>query len=79
MARSHHRPKKHHPQQQHATARKQPRKAAPIMSVFIGLFGLGMGYFASGLTPSALIIGAILGGLVGYLIGHGMDKASREK
>ena len=77
MARSHHRHKRHHPQQQHALSSKPKRKAAPVFIIFLGVFGLGLGYFAGG-TISALIIGAIIGGIIGYLIGHNLDKmASR--
>jgi len=77
MARSHHRYKKRHQQQHHAVASKPKRKAALVFIIFLGVFGLGLGYFAAGTIP-ALVLGAIVGGTIGYLIGHNLDKmASR--
>jgi uncharacterized membrane protein YfcA len=78
MARSHHRYRKHHPrQQQHAVSSRPKRKAAAVFIIFLGVFGSGLGYFATGTIP-ALIAGAIIGGIIGYLIGHNLDKmASR--
>lgn len=78
MARSHHRHKKHQPQHPRPFSAKQKRKAAPIFAIFLGVFGLGIGYFATG-TIVALIIGAIVGAAVGYLIGHNLDKMAVKK
>jgi predicted lipid-binding transport protein (Tim44 family) len=81
MARSHHRPKKHHPQQQHHAASSKPRKkAAPVISIFLGVFGLAIAYFAAGeLNIIALIAGAAIGALAGYFIGNNIDKAASKK
>jgi hypothetical protein len=81
MARSHHRPKKHHPQQQqHAGTSKPRKKAAPVISIFLGVFGLAIGYFAAGeFNIIALVAGAAIGALAGYLIGNNIDKAALKK
>ena len=79
MARSHHRHKKHHPPPHHPASPKPKRKAAAtVFIVFLSVFGLGLGYFAAG-TILALAIGAIIGGVAGYLIGHNLDKMARKK
>ena len=78
MARSHHRHKKHHPQQPRVGSSKPKRKAAPVFAIFLGVFGLGIGYFAAGTIP-ALIIGAIIGSVIGYLIGYNLDKMAFRK
>jgi len=77
MARSHHRHKKHHPQQPRAVSPKPKRKAAPVFAIFLGVFGLGIGYFAAGIP--ALIAGAVLGAVIGYVIGHNLDKMAVKK
>jgi len=80
MARSHHRPKKHHPQQQHPASARARKKAAPVISIFIGFFGLAIAYFAAGgPNIAALIAGAVIGAVAGYLIGNSIDKASLKK
>jgi len=77
MARSHHRHKKHHPQPPRPFSTKQKRKAAPVFAIFLGVFGLGLGYFAAGIL--ALIVGAIIGAAIGYLIGYNLDKMAIKK
>jgi hypothetical protein len=79
MARSHHRHKKYHPAQYHAASPKAKRKTATMVFViFLGLFGLGIGYFAAG-SIASLIIGAVLGCVAGYLIGFNLDKMASRK
>jgi hypothetical protein len=79
MARSHHRHKKYHPAQYHPVNSKSRRKTATtIFIIFLGVFGLGIGYFAAG-SIGSLIIGAVIGGVVGYLIGHNLDKMATRK
>lgn len=79
MARSHHRPKKHHPQQHHAATSKPRKKAATVISIFIGFFGLGIAYFAAGPNVIVLIAGALIGAVAGYFIGNSIDKAAIKK
>ena len=79
MARSHHRHKKHHPPPHHPASAKPKRKTAvTVFIVFLGLFGLGIGYFAAG-TIAALIAGALIGGVMGYFIGHNLDRMASKK
>jgi hypothetical protein len=78
MARSHHRHKKHHPQPPRAASSRPKRKAAPVFAIFLGVFGLGIGYFAAG-TIVALVIGALIGIAIGYLIGHNLDRMAIKK
>ena len=81
MARSHHRHKKHHAQAQHhhAATHKQQRKAAPVIAILLGVFGIGIAYFASGTNIIAIVLGAGIGALVGYFIGNSLDKIARQK
>ena len=79
MARSHHRHKKYHPAQYHSTGSRSKRKTASmVFIIFLGLFGLGIGYFAAATLP-ALIIGALVGGVIGYLIGYNLDRMANKK
>ncbi|HET9824066.1 MAG TPA: hypothetical protein VFP87_01965 [Chitinophagaceae bacterium] len=79
MARSHHRHKKYNPAQYHPAGSKSKRKTATtVFVIFLGLFGLGIGYFAAGSILS-LIVGAIIGTLVGYFIGYNLDKMATRK
>ena len=79
MARSHHRHKKYHPQQQHAASTKQKRKATPLMTGFIGFLGLGIAYIATDGNIPILIAGAIVGGVAGYFIGKAVDNEKVKK
>jgi uncharacterized protein YcfJ len=38
------------------------------------VFGLGIAYFAAGINIIALVAGAIIGAVTGYLIGNSIDK-----
>ena len=79
MARSHHRHKKSHPAQYHPASSKSKRKTATmVFMIFLGIFGLGIGYFAAG-SIASLVIGAIVGSVIGYLIGYNLDKMARRK
>jgi outer membrane lipoprotein SlyB len=79
MARSHHRHKKYHPVQYHPAGSRSKRKtASTVFIIFLGLFGLGIGYFAAG-TVAALIIGALAGGIIGYFIVYNLDRMANKK
>lgn len=79
MARSHHRHKKYHPAQYHPVGSKSKRKTATmVFIIFLGIFGLGLGYFAAG-SIASLVIGAIVGSVIGYLIGYNLDKMASRK
>ena len=81
MARSHHRHKKHHHPQyrQSMASSKAKRKGGTwVFIIFFGVFGLGIGYFAAG-TIVAIIIGVAVGGVIGFLIGHNLDRMANRK
>lgn len=80
MARSHHRQKKHHHSHttHHAPVHKAQKKAAPVISILLAVFGAGIGYFASG-NIVAVILGCGIGAIVGYFIGNSLDKVAKQK
>jgi len=80
MARSHHRHKKHHHPQyrQPGASSRVKHKGALVFIIFFAVFGLGIGYFAAG-TLAAIIIGAVVGGAIGFLIGHNLDRMANRK
>lgn len=55
------------------------RNVAPILAVLIGLFGAGIGAFASGSNLIWVGAGAVAGAVTGYLVGNNMDKAAVRK
>ena len=80
MARSHHRKKhkQHLRTYQHSkelSFRTRKSKVTVIFTLLGLALGLGISYFAVN-TALALVVGAALGGLVGYLIGRKMDEES---
>lgn len=80
MARSHHRKKhkQHLRTYQHSkelSVRTGKSKVTVIFTLLGLALGLGISYFAVN-TALALVVGAALGGLVGYLIGRKMDEES---
>jgi len=84
MPQSRHRHKHSHHHSSHAQP-TQPHKAAPkrsavtIMVVFIGLLGIFIAFIAAGSDIIWLLAGALAGGIVGYFIGHSMDRLSAKK
>ncbi|MDP9230709.1 MAG: hypothetical protein M3O67_08565 [Bacteroidota bacterium] len=76
-SRHRHKHQQHHPQQQHTP--KPKTKAAGVMAIFTTVLGLGIAFFAAGLSYIWMPVGAIAGGVIGYLIGNGMDKAAEKK
>lgn len=59
---------------------KPKRKSAvPVAVVFCMLLGFGIAWFAADLSIPALIAGAALGGIVGYVAGKQMDKTFFNK
>ena len=79
MARSHHR-KKHkthlrqfRQSQELTTGANSKRKSVMVLTVGGALAGLAVSYFASG-GILWLFIGALIGGVAGYVIGRKMDS-----
>ena len=84
MARSHHR-KKHKTQlrQYHhthdgETSKVRKRKVTSTMTVIGIIVGVAVGYFGSDGMPLWIGIGAVIGGIAGYITGFFLDKDGRS-
>lgn len=74
MARSRKR-KKHHPHQAGAgISRKQKKTSRFVWPVLMAVFAVVMGFFATGANVVVLIICAVGGALIGYMIGRSMMR-----
>jgi len=78
MPESRSRHKAHHHHQASEHHRKKKRKAATVMALFAALLGVIIVYIAAGSDPLWLVIGGIAGAVVGYFIGHNIDKTLKE-
>ncbi len=63
-----------HPATPHADA-KPKRSAAFFLAVLAAVLGVAVTFFTRGADTLWIITGAASGAIVGYLIGHNMDKA----
>lgn len=79
MPPSRRRVKKHHFQPHHSEKKVSKRSAATILAVLIGLFGAGIGAFASGSNLIWIGAGVVAGIITGYLVGNNIDKAAVRK
>lgn len=66
---------KHHHVQIHHTPAKPKRSAASILAILAAILGLSVAYFTQGADALWMIIGTAGGAVIGYLVGHNMDKA----
>ena len=57
---------------------RQNTKGRIIWALLIGIFGLLIGAFASETGYVAMIIGALAGSLIGYMIGKNMEKEAQR-
>jgi hypothetical protein len=57
---------------------RQTTKGRIIWALLIGVFGLLIGAFASESGYAVMIIGAVAGSLVGYMIGKNMEKEAQR-
>ena len=55
------------------------KSAVPVATVFCGLIGVGIAYFASDGSIIWLIVGLIIGAGCGYLFGKQFDKSFSKK
>ncbi len=75
-----HKRKHHH----HATPKhtdipaSQRTKGRIIWAILFAVFAVIIGFFAAGDSWIALVIAAILGGLLGYAVGKNMEQAASE-
>jgi hypothetical protein len=65
----------HHPSSATHHPAKAKRSAAFTVAVIAALMGLAIIYFTIGGEVGWLIFGAAAGGVIGYLLGRGMDKS----
>lgn len=75
MPESRNRHKHHHNVQTHHTPVKPKRSAAAVLAILAAILGLTIAYFTQGADLLWMIIGVAFGAVIGYLIGHNMDKA----
>jgi uncharacterized membrane protein len=73
--------RKHH---HHATPKhidippRQRTKGRIIWAILFAVFGAVLAFFAAGDNWMALVIAAIVAGLIGYAIGKNMEQAASE-
>ncbi len=72
-------PHKHHHPEQHMPQAKKTKSAVGVAVGFCALIGLGIAWFAAGPSPLSLIIGAVVGGVIGYFAGKQMDETFAKK
>lgn len=66
-------PHKHHAD--YIPHKKKRRSAVPVAIIFCALLALGIAWFAAGPSVVGLILGAVIGGIIGYFAGKQMDNA----
>ena len=83
MPRSKKRKQHHDHHDYHALASREKtgkaRRAVVVATVFFGLLGLGIAYFAAGASILWLLAGAVVGAAGGYYFGRQIDRSSSQK
>jgi len=54
---------------------KKTNRSIIVTMIFFGLIGLGISYFLAGDSVIGLIIGAVIGGGVGYIFARQVNKS----
>lgn len=75
MPESRNRHKHHHNVQVHHAHAKPKRSAATVLAIIAAILGLAVAYFTQGADILWMIIGTVSGALIGYFVGHNMDKS----
>lgn len=75
MPESRNRHKHHHQHVVHHAAAKPKRSAASVLTIIAAILGFSVACFTQGADYLWMIAGTAFGGIVGYLVGHNMDKA----
>lgn len=75
MPQSRNRHKHHQHVQVHHTPAKAKRSAALILAILAAILGLAVAFFTQGADLVWILFGAASGAIIGYLVGHNMDKA----
>ncbi len=57
---------------------KQRTKGRMIWAILFGVFGLVIAFFASDQNYIALVIGAIVGSALGYIVGKNMEQEAAK-
>jgi uncharacterized membrane protein YfcA len=78
MARSHHRPKKPHHQQQHTISPKAKRKGTNVITILLAVFGALIGYIASG-DIIFVIVGLVIGAIIGWFVSNNVGNIQTRK
>lgn len=69
----------HHATPKHVDIPKSQRtKGRIIWSILFAVFGVVLTYFAAGDSWIVLVIGAVVAGLIGYVVGRNMEQAASE-
>ena len=69
----------HHPHQKPADIPSRQRtKGRTIWALLLGIFALIIAFFAAGDNYIVLVLAAIIGAVVGYVIGKKMENESRS-
>ena len=68
----------HHYQQPSDIPSRQRTKGRIIWAILFAVFGLVITFFAAGDNYLVLIIGAVIGGLIGYVIGKSMEQSASK-
>lgn len=79
MPQSRKRPGHHEHHEPSAVPAKQRTKGRTIWSILFGVFGIAIAFFAASDNYVVLIIGALLGAVVGYMIGKSMEQDASHK
>jgi hypothetical protein len=59
----------------HHTLPKARRSAAFVVSLLAAILGLAVAFFTQGADAFWMIVGTLSGGIIGYFVGHSMDKS----
>jgi hydrogenase/urease accessory protein HupE len=79
MPQSRKRPGHHEHHQSSAIPTKQRTKGRTILAILLGVFGVVIAYFATGPNYAVLVIGALIGAFIGYVIGRNMEQDMSHK
>ena len=74
--------RKHHHEYRppaNAVKAKKNKSAVVVSTIFLGLIGIGIAYFAMGSEVLWLLAGAIAGIIGGYFFGRQIDKSFSKK
>lgn len=75
-SRTRHKHHSHHPQYNspHTTI-KARRSAAVVLATIAAILGFAVAYFSQGADILWMVIGAVSGAIIGYIVGRNMDKS----